>query len=68
LLFLFGAPAAAMWFGNDRVAVYLAFAVIVYLLNEGCSRLFDLSVRLSRTNELLIDGQHERRYRKTTEK
>jgi hypothetical protein len=38
--------------------------VIVYLLNDAIVHLRDLAIRLSRINELLVDGSDERRYRK----
>ena len=66
VLFLLGVPAAALWFGNDKLAFYFAFGAVIYLLNEAASRLFDLAIRLSRANELLVDGHNERRYRKET--
>jgi hypothetical protein len=66
LLVLLGIPAAALWFGDDKFAYWFGFAAIIYLLNEACGRLLDLSVRVSRTNELLVDGRNERRYRKDT--
>lgn len=59
LLFLVGIPAVAQWFADDKFAYWLGFVAVIYLLNEACSRLFDISVRLSRTNELLVDGHDE---------
>jgi hypothetical protein len=57
-------PGIAFWFGGEKLAVYFGFIAIVLLLNEAVGRLHDLAIRLSRTNELLVDGNDERRYRK----
>jgi hypothetical protein len=57
-------PGVALWYGDDKAAAYLGFIVIVYLLNDAVGRLYDLTIRLSRTNELLVDGHDERRGRK----
>jgi hypothetical protein len=59
-------PGIALWFGDVRVAFYCGFVAIIFLLNEAVGYLFDLAIRLSRTNELLVDGQDERRHRKMT--
>jgi hypothetical protein len=57
-------PGIAFWFGGEKLAVYFGFIAIVLLLNNAVGRLHDLAIRLSRTNELLVDGDDERRYRK----
>jgi hypothetical protein len=57
-------PGIAFWFGGEKLAVYFGFIAIVLLLNEAVGRLHDLAIRLSRTNELLVDGNDERGYRK----
>ena len=64
--FCAAAPAIGGYFGGEKGGMYAAFVVVIYLLNEIATRLFDLSVRLSRTNELLVDGHDERRWRKET--
>jgi hypothetical protein len=64
VLFLAVLPAVALRFDDTREAVYLGFIAIIFLLNEAVGYLFDLAIRLSRTNELLVDGQDDRRYRK----
>jgi hypothetical protein len=57
-------PAIVLWFGDARMAVYSGFVVTIFLLNEAVGYLFDIAIRLSCTNELLVDGQNERRHRK----
>ena len=57
-------PGIAFWFGGEKLAVYFGFIAIVLLLNDAVGRLHDLAIRLSRTNELLVDDDDERRYRK----
>jgi hypothetical protein len=57
-------PAGAFYFGDEKAAFYLGYIGIVYLLNDMINRLYDLCIRLSRTNELLVDGHDERRWRK----
>jgi hypothetical protein len=59
-------PAVALWFGNEKLAAFFGFAAIISLLNEAVGRLHDVAIRLSRTNELLVDGQDQRRYRKSS--
>ena len=57
-------PAGAFYFGDEKAAFYLGYIGIVYLLNDMINRLYNLCIRLSRTNELLVDGHEERRWRK----
>jgi hypothetical protein len=55
----------AAYFG-DRAAVAVGVVVLTYLLSDVGDSLYDLTIRLSRTNELLVDGHDERRLRKET--
>ncbi len=57
-------PVALFYSGNEKIAFCWGFLVVVYLLNDMVNRLYDLCIRLSRTNELLVDGRDERRWRK----
>jgi hypothetical protein len=58
-------PSFALWFGREQLAFFFGFVAVVYLLNDAVGRLHDLAIRLSRTNELLVDGHDERRHRKS---
>jgi hypothetical protein len=59
-------PAAALWLNNDKAAIYLGFVAVIYFLNDAVGRLYDLAIRVSRTNELLVDGDDKRRNRKAS--
>lgn len=61
---LSAAPGVAGYFGGEKFAIYAAFVALVYLLTDIGSRLYDQTIRQSRTNELLVDGHDERRGRK----
>jgi hypothetical protein len=50
--------------GGERVAYLMAFWGVYWFLSDISDRLYDLTVRLSRTNELLVDGVEELRIRK----
>jgi hypothetical protein len=58
-------PGLGLYLGDEKTAFYFGFMAVILLLNEMVNRLNDLAIRLSRTNELLVDGNDERRYRKT---
>jgi hypothetical protein len=59
---LVGLVGAAWWYDRNLFPL-VAVGAVLLLLNEIAGRLFDVSVRISRTNELLVDGRPERRYR-----
>jgi len=58
------APAVAFYLEGERTAYFVAFCVVVLFLADLDDRLYDLTIRISRTNELLVDGYEERRTRK----
>jgi hypothetical protein len=57
------AVLGASYFG-DRVLFPVGAVVLIYLLSDIGDRLYDLTIRVSRSNELLVDGRDERRWRK----
>ena len=59
-----GLTAAAFYFGNGQLGFCAGFIAVILALGGIVDRLYDLTIRLSRTNELLVDGHDERRWRK----
>jgi hypothetical protein len=64
---LMGAAVLGASYFGEKIAFAAAALVVIYLLNDIIDRLYDLTIRLSRTNELLVDGHNERRWRKETQ-